>query len=143
VILLCTNVYSSFVSRANPKDAGKHVILGVSGYKPKEFANQMNLNLANGWGIVRTIVDMCRVMPDGKYVLVKVRHNELSEIWWMWLTLANRIQTRLSFVSTRSHSTPSMRNLRLASQSLRRMRSRTATIWAECEAMIKRVRQLF
>lgn len=31
----------------------------------------MNLNLANGWGIVRTIVDMCLKMPEGKYVLVK------------------------------------------------------------------------
>ena len=31
----------------------------------------MNLNLSNGWGIVRTIVDMCMHMPEGKYVLVK------------------------------------------------------------------------
>lgn len=61
----------SFVSRANPKDANRHVILGVVGYKPREFANQMNLNLSNGWGIVRTIVDMCLHMPEGKYVLVK------------------------------------------------------------------------
>ena len=31
----------------------------------------MNLNIANGWGIVRTIVDMVLKMSDGKYVLVK------------------------------------------------------------------------
>jgi len=31
----------------------------------------MNLDLNNGWGIVRTIVDMCMQMPEGKYVLVK------------------------------------------------------------------------
>jgi len=31
----------------------------------------MNLNLNNGWGIVRTIGDMCLKMPEGKYVLVK------------------------------------------------------------------------
>lgn len=31
----------------------------------------MNLNIANGWGIVRTIVDMVLKMDDGKYVLVK------------------------------------------------------------------------
>ena len=47
------------------------MILGVVGYKPREFANQMNLSLSNGWGIVRTIVDMCLKMPEGKYVLVK------------------------------------------------------------------------
>ncbi|KAI5796640.1 eukaryotic translation initiation factor 3 subunit D [Geopyxis carbonaria] len=60
-----------FVSRANPKDANRHVILGVVSFKPREFANQMNLNLSNGWGIVRTIVDLCMKMPEGKYVLVK------------------------------------------------------------------------
>jgi translation initiation factor 3 subunit D len=45
--------------------------LGVLGYKPRDFASQMNLNLANGWGIVRTICDMCLKMPEGKYVLIK------------------------------------------------------------------------
>lgn len=69
--VLLANTASSFVSRANPKSNDKHVILGVVGYKPREFANQMNLSLSNGWGIVRTIVDMCFKMPEGKYVLVK------------------------------------------------------------------------
>jgi translation initiation factor 3 subunit D len=46
-------------------------VLGVLGYKPRDFAAQMNLNIANGWGIVRTIVDMVLKMDDGKYVLVK------------------------------------------------------------------------
>ncbi|TKA59655.1 Eukaryotic translation initiation factor 3 subunit D, partial [Cryomyces minteri] len=60
-----------FVSRTNPKSPDSHVILGVLGYKPREFAAQMNLNLANGWGIVRTIADICLQKPEGKYVLVK------------------------------------------------------------------------
>jgi translation initiation factor 3 subunit D len=60
-----------FVSRANPKDNNHHVVLGVLGYKPREFASQMNLNLANGWGIVRTITDMLMSRKEGKYVLVK------------------------------------------------------------------------
>lgn len=53
-----------FVSRANPKSAAAHVILGVVGYKPREFAAQMNLNLSNGWGIVRTIVDLIRSLDE-------------------------------------------------------------------------------
>ncbi|KAK5940767.1 hypothetical protein PMZ80_007184 [Knufia obscura] len=66
-----------FVSRTNPKNAQNHVVLGVMGYKPREFASQMNLSLSNGWGIVRTIVDLIRGMAgdeedgDKKYVLVK------------------------------------------------------------------------
>jgi len=31
----------------------------------------MNLNLNNGWAIVRTFVDMVMKEDDGKYVLVK------------------------------------------------------------------------
>ncbi|KAK9455354.1 eukaryotic translation initiation factor 3 subunit D [Dipodascopsis uninucleata] len=60
-----------FVSRANPKDKARHVILGVVGYKPREFANQMNFNIANGWGIARSMIDMCLSLPEGKYIIVK------------------------------------------------------------------------
>jgi translation initiation factor 3 subunit D len=59
------------VSRANPKTNDRHVILGVVGWKPRDFAQQMNLSLSNGWGIVRTIADMCLNREEGKYVLVK------------------------------------------------------------------------
>lgn len=31
----------------------------------------MNVNLANGWGIVKAVVDMCLRLAEGKYVLVK------------------------------------------------------------------------
>ncbi len=71
----------SFVSRTSPKMPDKHVILGVVGYDPRKFAEQMNLNLANGWGIVRTIVDMCRNMKDGKYVLVKDPNKALLRLY--------------------------------------------------------------
>ncbi|KKK18993.1 hypothetical protein ARAM_001481 [Aspergillus rambellii] len=67
-----------FVSRANPRSSSAHVVLGVVGYKPREFAAQMNLNLGNGWGIVRTIVDRIRALDAdeeadkiSKYILVK------------------------------------------------------------------------
>ncbi|KAL4920815.1 eukaryotic translation initiation factor 3 subunit D [Aspergillus aurantiobrunneus] len=67
-----------FVSRSNPRSATGHVILGIAGYKPREFAAQMNLNLGNGWGIVRTIVDRIRALDANededkvsKYILVK------------------------------------------------------------------------
>lgn len=71
-----------FVSRANPRSNSAHVILGVVGYKPREFAAQMNLNLGNGWGIVRTIVDRIRTLDAAedeeggdekvkKYILIK------------------------------------------------------------------------
>jgi hypothetical protein len=47
-----------------------------------DFAAQLNVSLANGWGIVRTVADLCLKMPEGKYVLVKdpnkVRFHSIS-----------------------------------------------------------------
>ncbi|EAW14248.1 eukaryotic translation initiation factor 3 subunit D [Aspergillus clavatus NRRL 1] len=67
-----------FVSRANPRSAAGHVVLGVVSYKPRDLAAQMNLNLGNGWGIVRTIVDRIQALDANeeedkvtKYVLIK------------------------------------------------------------------------
>ncbi|KAF2199632.1 translation initiation factor eIF-3, subunit D [Delitschia confertaspora ATCC 74209] len=70
-----------FVSRANPKNNNDHVILGVLTNKPRDFAAQMALNLNNGWGIVRTIVDMCLKMDDGKYILVKDPNKSIIRLY--------------------------------------------------------------
>lgn len=71
----------SFVSRINPKNNNDHVILGVLSNKPRDFANQMALNLNNGWGIVRTICDMCLKMEEGKYVLVKDPNKSILRLY--------------------------------------------------------------
>ncbi|KAH9899578.1 translation initiation factor eIF-3 subunit D [Cubamyces lactineus] len=60
-----------FISRVNPRDNTRHVILSTTSTRPADFAAQLNVSLANGWGIVRTIADMCMKQPEGKYVLVK------------------------------------------------------------------------
>ena len=80
-----------FVSRTNPKNAQSHVVLGVMGYKPREFATQMNLSLSNGWGIVRTIVDLIRAMSgdddgDKKYVLVKDPNKSVIRLYEVPIT---------------------------------------------------------
>jgi translation initiation factor 3 subunit D len=49
--------------------------MGIQSYKPKDFAQQMNVSLNNGWGIVRTIADLVLKQPEGKYVLVKDPNN--------------------------------------------------------------------
>jgi hypothetical protein len=49
----------------------RHVILSTASMRPTDFAAQLNVSLANGWGIIRTVADMCMKMPEGKYVLVK------------------------------------------------------------------------
>ena len=77
-----TDARCSFVSRTNPKNANDHVVLGVLTNKPRDFAAQMALNLNNGWGIVRTIVDMClKLHHNGKYVLVKDPNKALLRLY--------------------------------------------------------------
>ncbi|KAI0322503.1 eukaryotic translation initiation factor 3 subunit 7 [Amylostereum chailletii] len=60
-----------YVSRANPRDNTRHVILSAASMRPVDFAAQLNVSLANGWGIVRSVTDLCMKMPEGKYVLIK------------------------------------------------------------------------
>lgn len=78
---IIANLRNSFVSRANPKSNDRHVILGVVGWKPRDFAQQMNLSLSNGWGIVRTIADMCLKREEGKYVLVKDPNKQILRLY--------------------------------------------------------------
>ncbi|BGP37008.1 hypothetical protein JCM10450v2_000919 [Rhodotorula kratochvilovae] len=70
-----------YVSRSNPRDASRHTILGTQWYKPREFLAQMNVNLANGWGIVRTIVDLCFKQPEGKFVLLRDPNKPLIKLY--------------------------------------------------------------
>ncbi|KAI0774543.1 eukaryotic translation initiation factor 3 subunit 7 [Fomes fomentarius] len=60
-----------WISRVNPRDNTRHVILSTTSTRPVDFAAQLNVSLANGWGIVRTVADMCLKQPEGKYILVK------------------------------------------------------------------------
>lgn len=60
-----------FVSRANFKDNTKHVILGVSSYRPQDLAMQINLSTGNGWGIVKSYIDIISAEDDGKFVILK------------------------------------------------------------------------
>ena len=41
----------------------------------------MNLSLSNGWGIVRTIADMCLKREEGKFVLVKDPNKQILRLY--------------------------------------------------------------
>lgn len=60
-----------YVSRVSPNDTSRHVILGTQQFKPKEFANQIALDMDNSWGILRVIIDTCLKLDEGKYLLLK------------------------------------------------------------------------
>jgi len=60
-----------YVSRVHVRDTSKHSILGTQQFKPREFADQINLNMDNAWGVLRCIVDTCMRLPPGKYLILK------------------------------------------------------------------------
>ncbi|XP_030374608.1 eukaryotic translation initiation factor 3 subunit D-2 [Scaptodrosophila lebanonensis] len=60
-----------YVSRINPRDHLRHVILGTQQFKPQEFATQINLSLDNAWGVLRCLIDIIMKQADGKYLIMK------------------------------------------------------------------------
>ncbi|GFN98297.1 eukaryotic translation initiation factor 3 subunit d [Plakobranchus ocellatus] len=70
-----------YVSRQHAKDTAKHVLLGTQQFKPVEFANQINLNMDNAWGILRCIVDTCMKLKEGKYLIMKDPNKPVVRIY--------------------------------------------------------------
>lgn len=70
-----------YVSRKHIRDSAKHIILGTQQFKPTEFANQINLNMDNGWGILRCIIDMLMKMEEGKYLILKDPNKPIVRIY--------------------------------------------------------------
>ncbi|RKP14575.1 eukaryotic translation initiation factor 3 subunit D [Piptocephalis cylindrospora] len=70
-----------YVSRVSPSDASKHTILGMQTFKPRDLATQMNLSVSNGWGVAKTIVDLCLQLDDGKYILVKDPNRQVIRLY--------------------------------------------------------------
>ncbi|KAG9015552.1 hypothetical protein FRB94_000157 [Tulasnella sp. JGI-2019a] len=70
-----------YVTRATPRDNSRHVILSTAAVRPSDFAAQLGVSLANGWGIVRTIADICLKFPEGKYLLIKDPNKPVIRIY--------------------------------------------------------------
>lgn len=70
-----------YVSRVHHRDTSKHVILGTQQFKPTEFANQINLNMENAWGVLRCIVDTCMKLKEGKYLIMKDPNKPVMRIY--------------------------------------------------------------
>lgn len=70
-----------FVSRTNVKDNTSHTIIGVLGREPSQFSSQLNINMYNGWGIVRSVINISSELDDGKYVLLKDPNNPAIKLY--------------------------------------------------------------
>uniref|UniRef100_A0A8C9Y687 Eukaryotic translation initiation factor 3, subunit D n=1 Tax=Sander lucioperca TaxID=283035 RepID=A0A8C9Y687_SANLU len=70
-----------YVSRYHAKDSARHVILGTQQFKPNEFASQINLSMENAWGILRCVIDICRKLDEGKYLILKDPNKQVIRVY--------------------------------------------------------------
>ena len=45
------------------------------------FATQINLNVANSWGVLKTIVDLCLGLEEGKFLLMKDPNKDVLRLY--------------------------------------------------------------
>lgn len=60
-----------FVTRQNFRDPSRHTVVHVAQFRPNEFANNINLNMENSWGMLNYILTKCLEQPQGDYLLIK------------------------------------------------------------------------
>ncbi|KAK5884536.1 hypothetical protein CesoFtcFv8_018347 [Champsocephalus esox] len=70
-----------YVSRYHAKDSARHVVLGTQQFKPNEFASQINLSMENAWGILRCVIDICRKLDEGKYLILKDPNKQVIRVY--------------------------------------------------------------
>ena len=80
-ILSESHIKLGFVSRVHAKDPNHHSILGQISLSPEEFAGQINMEISNGFGILKAITDLVLSFPEGKYILVKDANRGILRIY--------------------------------------------------------------
>lgn len=58
------NIKLAYVSRVSPKDRIHHELLALQDIEPNELATQMNLDMANGFGILKALFDLITKSQD-------------------------------------------------------------------------------
>ena len=63
------NIKLAYVSRISPKDRVRHELLALQDIEPYELATQMNLDTANGFGILRALFDLLTQSQDSVVIV--------------------------------------------------------------------------
>jgi translation initiation factor 3 subunit D len=60
-----------FFVRSLITKADKHLLVGVNKFHVSQLATNLNLSIPNCWGMFVGLVELLRMNPDGKYILIK------------------------------------------------------------------------
>ena len=63
------NIKLAYVSRISPKDRVRHELLALQDIEPYELATQMNLDTANGFGILKALFDLLTKSEDSVIIV--------------------------------------------------------------------------
>lgn len=87
VLLSVDRLKVAFVSRQSPRDRTRHAILGVHDIEPYEFADQMGIDIANGFGIVKSLAlrffdgDDMKTANNGRTVIMRDPQKPMLRIY--------------------------------------------------------------
>ncbi|QDZ22510.1 subunit D of translation initiation factor 3 [Chloropicon primus] len=70
-----------YVARTHHKDNKRHAIIGTQSFKPKDFANQINLKEDSCWGIIHAFLDLLDKMEDGTFLIFKDPNRPIVRIY--------------------------------------------------------------
>jgi len=70
-----------FVSRQHSKDSYRHSILMTKRYLPVDWAGFINIRTSNLWGPLKFIIDKCRALDEGSYLLMKSPNEQVIHIY--------------------------------------------------------------
>ena len=60
-----------YICRFHPNLTDKHQLVHVQKKRTNNLMQDLNLAYSNCWGVFKSVIDIIRKEPDGKYVLVK------------------------------------------------------------------------
>jgi translation initiation factor 3 subunit D len=70
-----------YASRSNAESVDNHVILGTETFVPAKLASDLKVSLDNGWGIVRSLINLFQAQEDGTYVILKEPLQQVIKIF--------------------------------------------------------------
>jgi translation initiation factor 3 subunit D len=71
----------AWIARVSPNDRVRHELLNIQDLEPDELANQMSLNTANGFGILKALLDLFIELDSKHLVLVRDPSKPLLRIY--------------------------------------------------------------
>ena len=83
-----------YISRKSPNNNRVHTCLGTHFVRSTDMANQLNLSMNNGWAVVHAVIEICRKLPEGKYVILKEAEKQEISLYDVPMNAFDKVEER-------------------------------------------------